>query len=56
MYTTQLDNGTLNAYAVEPQVYFATPPSPQQRQRYVLQAGLAVLLVTGLMTVALTVS
>ena len=56
MYTTQLDNGTLNAYALEPQVYIASSPSPEQQRRYVLQGGLAMLLVTGLMMVALAVS
>lgn len=56
MYTTQLDNGTLNAYAVEPPMYLATFPSPEQRQRYALQGGFAVLLVTGLMMVALAAS
>lgn len=54
--TTQLDNGILNNYAVEPEVYFATYPSPEQQQRYALQGALASLLVAGLFMVTLAVS
>lgn len=57
MYTTtQLDNGTLNNYAVEPEVYFAAYPSAEQQQRYALQGALAAMLVTGLLLVSLAVS
>ncbi|WOD41223.1 photosystem II assembly protein Psb34 [Nodosilinea sp. E11] len=54
--TTQLDNGILNNYAVEPEVYFATYPSPEQQERYAKQAAFASLLVTGLFLVSLAVS
>lgn len=54
--TTQLDNGVLNNYAVEPEMYFATYPSPEQQERYVKQAAFASLLVTGLLLVSLLVS
>ncbi|NEQ47160.1 MAG: ssl1498 family light-harvesting-like protein [Leptolyngbya sp. SIOISBB] len=56
MYTTQLDNGVLNAYAVEPEMYLAAYPSPEQQQRYALQGAIATLLVTGLFLVSLAVS
>ena len=56
MYTTQLDNGITNAYATEPEMYYAAFPSPEQQRNYSQQAGLAVLLVATLFSVALTVS
>ena len=56
MYTTQLDNGVLNAYAVEPDTYLAEYPSPEQQQRYALQGAIASLLVAGLVLVTLAVS
>jgi hypothetical protein len=56
MYTTQLDNGILNAYAVEPQTYLAEYPSQTQQQRYALQGVIATLFVTSLVMVALAVS
>ncbi|HIK45106.1 MAG TPA: ssl1498 family light-harvesting-like protein [Leptolyngbyaceae cyanobacterium M65_K2018_010] len=57
MYTTtQLDNGILNNYAVEPQVYLATYPSLWQQRRYALQGAVATLLVTGLILTACAVS
>lgn len=54
--TTQLDNGILNNYAVEPEVYFAAYPSLEQQQRYALQGAVATLLVSALVLVALAVS
>jgi hypothetical protein len=54
--TTQLDNGILNNYAVEPEVYFAAYPSSEQQQRYALQGAFATLLVSTLVLVALAVS
>ena len=56
MYTTQLDNGVLNAYAVEPETYLAEYPSPEQQQRYALQGAFATLLVMSLVMVTLAVS
>jgi len=56
MYTTQLDNGVLNAYAVEPEIYLAEYPSQAQQRRYIRQGALASLLVTSLFLVALAVS
>jgi hypothetical protein len=56
MYTTQLDNGVTNSYAVEPEMYFASYPSPEQQQQYLRQGAFATLLVSTLLLVALTVS
>jgi hypothetical protein len=56
MYTTQLDNGVLNIYAVEPETYCADYPSPEQQQRYLRQGALAALLVTSLCFVSFLVS
>ena len=56
MYTKQLDNGILNAYAVETEMYYAVAPSPEQQRNYAQQAGLAALLVTALITIAMSVS
>ena len=56
MYTKQLDNGILNAYAVETEPYYAVYPSPEQQRNYAQQAGLAALLVSTLITIAMAVS
>jgi hypothetical protein len=54
--TTQLDNGILNNYAVEPEMYLAAYPSPEQQRRYATQAAFASLLVGALVVVSLVVS
>ncbi|NER80795.1 MAG: ssl1498 family light-harvesting-like protein, partial [Leptolyngbya sp. SIO1D8] len=46
----------LNNYAVEPEMYFASYPSPEQQQRYMLQGGFATLLVTALVFITFAVS
>ncbi len=51
MKTTN-ENGILNNYATEPQLYFAEYPSPEQQNRYALQATVAALLVTSLLLIA----
>lgn len=56
MYTTQLDNGLLNSYAIEPEVYYADYPSPKQQRRYAFWGGVASLLVFSLVLTALSVS
>ncbi len=56
MYTTTTADGLLNNYAVEPVMYYAEYPSPNQQRRYALQAGFATLLVTTLTLVALAAS
>lgn len=54
MYTTD-DNGILNNYATEPDMYYAQFPSPEQQRQYALVGGFAALLVTSLLLVAFSV-
>lgn len=54
--TTQLDNGILNNYPVEPEVYFADYPSLEQQKRYGKQAAVAALFVASLVLLSLGVS
>lgn len=56
MYTTQDECGILNNYAIEPKMYFAEYPSPEQQRQYMLIGGLAVILVSSLFAIALSVS
>lgn len=57
MYTTtQLDNGTLNNYAVEPKMSYAEYPSLYDQKRYIIQAAIATLLVSALFFVSFVVS
>jgi hypothetical protein len=56
MYTTTDERGILNNYANEPAMYLAVYPSPEQQRRYLLQGGLAALLVTSVTLIALAVS
>ncbi len=53
-YTTD-DKGILNNYAAEPPVYYAEYPSPEQQQRYTLQAAAAILFVALTLFTALAV-
>lgn len=55
MYTTD-DRGVLNNYAIEPAMFYAEYPSPEQQRRYKFQIALASLLVSALMLTALAVS
>ncbi len=50
--TTQLDNGILNNYAVEPQPYYAEYPAPFQQRRYLVQGAIAALFITSLVMVS----
>jgi hypothetical protein len=54
MYTVN-EEGLLNNYAVEPPVYYAEFPSPEQQQQYTLQGAIATLLVTTFVLVAFVV-
>lgn len=56
MYTTINETGQLNNYATEPEMYLANYPAPEQQHRYLLQGGLAALLISTLMLTALSVS
>ena len=57
MYTTtQLDNGTLNNYATEPEMSYAEYPSLYEQKRYIKQAAIATLLVTAMIFISFVVS
>ena len=48
--------GLTNNYAVEPELYYALFPSPEQAREYALQAGLSVLFVSSIIFTAFAVS
>ncbi len=56
MYTTANENGVLNNYATQPQVYYAEYPAIWEQRKYVLQGVFASLIVTTLVLVAFSVS
>ena len=56
MYTTTDERGVMNNYANEPQVYYATSPSRQQKRNYFLQGALALVLVISVVLTAVAVS
>ncbi|MBD2167493.1 ssl1498 family light-harvesting-like protein [Calothrix sp. FACHB-156] len=56
MYTTINEDGILNNYANEPQIYYADYPSNEEQRSYSFQAGVATLLVTALVLLAFGVS
>lgn len=56
MYTTVNEDGILNNYATEPQMYYAEYPSPEQQRRYAQLGGLAILLVSAIIATAVSVS
>ena len=56
MYTTQLDNGILNNYAVEPEVTYAEYPAMYEQKRYVQQGAIAAFLVTVVFFISFAVS
>ncbi len=56
MYTTQLDNGLTNTYAIETKPYYAQYPAPYQQRRYLLQGAIAALFVAGLVLVSALIS
>jgi hypothetical protein len=56
MYTTVNEEGLLNNYANEPDMYYAVFPSPEQRRNYALQGAIATLFVTALVLVSFAAS
>jgi hypothetical protein len=56
MYTTVNEEGILNNYATEPQIYYAEYPAIWQQRRYVFQGAVATIFVTALVLVAFAVS
>jgi hypothetical protein len=56
MRYTKDDEGRINNFAVEPKIYAAEPPTPQQQKTYIILGVVAVALVTGLIVIATVVS
>jgi len=54
-YTTE-EGGRLNNFAREPKVYQAEPPTKTEQRNYVFMGIAALVLVSGLMYVAVSVS
>ena len=57
MYTTtQLDNGILNNYAVEPEMTYQEYPTVWEQKNYLKQGAVAAFLVSALVLVSFLVS
>jgi hypothetical protein len=56
MYTTVTEEGILNNYAPETQIYYAEYPSQEQQRRYAFQGAIATLLVSFLVLTTLAAS
>lgn len=56
MYTTINEDGILNNYATEPQMYYAEYPAIWEQRKYVVQGIFGSLIVTALVLVALSIS
>jgi hypothetical protein len=56
MYTTVNEDGILNNYANEPQIYYAEYPAIWEQRKYVVQGVFATLIVTTLVLVGLSAS
>lgn len=50
------DDGRLNNFAIEPQVYEAKPPSQKEKKRVLILGSVGLLLVLGLISIAFVVS
>ncbi|NEO29830.1 MAG: ssl1498 family light-harvesting-like protein [Symploca sp. SIO3C6] len=56
MYTTTNEDGILNNYATEPQIYYSSYPNFEEQRRYALLGAMATLFVSLLVLTALGVS
>ncbi|ACB51014.1 hypothetical protein cce_1664 [Crocosphaera subtropica ATCC 51142] len=56
MFTTSDENGILNNFANEPDIYYAAYPTQQQQRGYLVQGVLATLLVMGLGIITVLIS
>jgi hypothetical protein len=54
-YTSD-DEGIVNAYAIEPVMYFAEYPTHQEQHRYLFQGAIAALIITMIVFIAFSVS
>ncbi len=50
------NEGLLNNYASEPQIYYAEYPSPEKQQRYLLQGGIFILSIAALILFSIGIS
>lgn len=53
---TREEGGRLNNFAAEPEVYIAKPPTNVEKRNYAIWGALALLLVSGIIFVAFSVS
>ncbi|MEA5578346.1 photosystem II assembly protein Psb34 [Anabaena sp. UHCC 0451] len=56
MYTTTNEEGILNNYAIDPQLYYAEYPTQEEQKKYLFQGAVAVLFITSVVLIALGVS
>ncbi|MCC5639879.1 ssl1498 family light-harvesting-like protein [Nostoc sp. CHAB 5844] len=56
MYTTVNEDGVLNNYATEPQMYYAQYPAIWEQRRYVIQGAVAAMFVSVLVLCAFAIS
>ena len=56
MTTVTDENGIMNNFASEPQMYYAEAPSSQEKRNYVLWGAIATALISASVGVALVVS
>ncbi|PHJ58710.1 O-succinylbenzoic acid--CoA ligase [Nostoc linckia z18] len=56
MYTTVNEDGVLNNYANEPKMYYAEYPAIWEQRKYLIQGVFAMLILTTLILVGLSVS
>ncbi|MER3492163.1 MAG: hypothetical protein C4323_07415 [Mastigocladus sp. ERB_26_2] len=54
-YTTE-EGGRLNNFAREPKVYQAEPPTARQKRNFIILGAVGIILVSGLIFVAFSVS
>ena len=56
MYTSTDENGILNNFSTEPQIYLAEYPSPEQQKRYIAYGAASALLVSLTIFMAVAIS
>ncbi|MGM3304751.1 photosystem II assembly protein Psb34 [Anabaena sp. WFMT] len=56
MYTTVNEEGILNNYANEPNLYYAEYPTKDQQKSYAFQGAVAILFITSIVLISLGVS
>ncbi|MFP4134873.1 MAG: photosystem II assembly protein Psb34 [Halothece sp.] len=53
---TEEDGGRLNNFAVQPKMYVAQPPNQKQQRNYMILGLVSLLLVSGLIFLAFSIS